>query len=88
MKPTTFNNAVVSVISAYAEALQELVAENNQLKDKLRVYGTVGAVPDGEVLVPKKQYEQLRAALVSIGDGYAERVEKAARELIFTTENP
>lgn len=88
MKATTFNNAIVSAVSAYAEALQELVAENNQLKDKLRVLGTVQAAPEGEMLVPKKQYEQLRAALVSIGDGYAERVEKAARELIFTTENP
>lgn len=88
MKPTTFNNAIVSTVSAYAEVLQELVAENAQLKDKLRAYGTIGAVPDGELLVPKRQYEQLRAALISIGDGYAERVEKAARELIFTTENP
>lgn len=88
MKPTTFNNAVVSVISAYAEALQELVAENNQLKDKPRVLGTVQAVPEGEMLVPKAQYARLREALVSIGDGYAERVEKAARELIFATENP
>lgn len=89
MKPTTFNNALVATVSAYAEVLQELTAENAQLKDSLRMLKQMNAVPDGEMLVPKKHYARLKEALISSGgEGYSERVETEARELIFATENP
>lgn len=89
MKPTTFNNAIVSTVSAYAEVLQELVKENNLLKDQVRNLHQISAVPDGEMLVPKKYYEALRRALQrdELAQSRAE-IEMAARELIFATENP
>lgn len=89
MKPTTFNNAIVSTVSAYAEVLQELVKENNLLKDQVRNLHQINAVPDGEMLVPKKYYEALRRALQRDERAQsAAEIQMAARELIFATENP
>lgn len=85
MKPTTFNNALVAVVSAYAEVMQELVTENSQLKDSLRALRQVNAVPDGEMLVSKRQYMKLRAALTS-GEPMCEDLAIAARELVRGVE--
>jgi len=85
MKATTFNNAIVTTISAYAEVLQELVKENNLLKDQVRALHMVNAGSDEQIIVPRKQYMRLKAELTSY-DPKCEFLATAARDLVSSVE--
>jgi hypothetical protein len=88
MTPTTFNNAIVSVVSAYAEALQQLTTQNAAIakENELLKQAIKQAIPEGEMLVSKKLFDALREAVLR---SYPlEEVAQRAQLLIYETENP
>jgi hypothetical protein len=88
MTPTTFNNAIVSVVSAYAETLQQLTTQNAAIakENELLKQAIKQAIPEGEVLVSKKLFGALREAVLR---SYPlEEVAQRAQRLIYETENP
>jgi hypothetical protein len=96
MTPTAFNNAIVSVVSAYAEVLQQLAAENELLRKAAKQ-----AIPPDMMLVTKKKYGKLRDMVTTISKRGANRKQDAsvylaelevlyeqAMALVHETENP
>lgn len=61
MKPGTFSNAMVATVGAYAEALAELAAQNEQLQTALRV--TAAQTPMPVPSAVKHLAEQVTALL-------------------------